>query len=512
MEELFEQLQDDTRSFWQSPSAGVRRLDSMPSSSDFFRDYVATSTPVVISGGASACLKASRGSWDDLPSLARRGGANDLEVTVNFTPDGRGDCVVDVPCGMLSRHPVNNGGSSNNRPGDAASGVSTKEEASSDDSGMNGGTVAKGAVVGKPSPSPAPAPAPAAAAPEAKASREVGDTAVFVKPEERMMKFETFLDMLLGEGGNDNPFVSGASKGGGQGVPYLSHQNDSLRQEFPGLMEDVEPFLALAGEAFGNEPDAVNLWIGDDRSVSAVHKDHYENMYCVVRGEKLFTLLPPSDVLFLYEQDYASGTYRQRRGKTGELGGFEVELDRGATVPWIPVDPACPDLEKYPLFRYASPVQCRVGPGHLSVQREARDDGKNRRCSRSLVEIRNLGFGSRTPVAATLLIIAVDILYLPALWYHRVAQKGVTIAVNYWHDMQFDHKYVYYRFLQTLAAAKCRNCLLPPPSRLPTGGGTVSAVGERSSASPVRTAVAVVGVEGAVREEEGDLGTKSSVR
>lgn len=55
-----------------------------------------------------------------------------------------------------------------------------------------------------------------------------------------------------------------------------TEQNDSLRQEFPGLMEDVEPFLALAREAFGNEPDAVNLWIGDDRSLSAVHKDHYE--------------------------------------------------------------------------------------------------------------------------------------------------------------------------------------------------------------------------------------------
>lgn len=41
-------------------------------------------------------------------------------------------------------------------------------------------------------------------------------------------------------------------------------------------MEDVEPFLALAREAFDNEPDAVNLWIGDDRSMSAVHKDHYE--------------------------------------------------------------------------------------------------------------------------------------------------------------------------------------------------------------------------------------------
>lgn len=41
-------------------------------------------------------------------------------------------------------------------------------------------------------------------------------------------------------------------------------------------MKDVEPFLALARETFGNEPDAVNLWIGDDRSLSAVHKDHYE--------------------------------------------------------------------------------------------------------------------------------------------------------------------------------------------------------------------------------------------
>lgn len=38
----------------------------------------------------------------------------------------------------------------------------------------------------------------------------------------------------------------------------------------------MAPSLALAREAFGNEPDAVNLWIGDDRSVSAVHKDHYE--------------------------------------------------------------------------------------------------------------------------------------------------------------------------------------------------------------------------------------------
>ena len=57
-----------------------------------------------------------------------------------------------------------------------------------------------------------------------------------------------------------------------------------------------------------------------------------QNMYCVIRGEKHFTLLPPSDVLFLYEQEYAQGRYRRK----SEGGGFEVEMEEG-TVPWIPV-------------------------------------------------------------------------------------------------------------------------------------------------------------------------------
>jgi jumonji domain-containing protein 7 len=58
-------------------------------------------------------------------------------------------------------------------------------------------------------------------------------------------------------------------------------------------------------------PDAVNLWIGDDKSVTTIHsgeylspsrnhimtmfEDPYENIYQVIRGRKLFTLLPPTD-------------------------------------------------------------------------------------------------------------------------------------------------------------------------------------------------------------------------
>ena len=61
-------------------------------------------------------------------------------------------------------------------------------------------------------------------------------------------------------------------------VPYLSAQNDSLRSEFGALSGDYPSALRWAAEAFGTQPDAVNLWIGDGRAVSSCHKDHYENM------------------------------------------------------------------------------------------------------------------------------------------------------------------------------------------------------------------------------------------
>ena len=93
---------------------------------------------------------------------------------------------------------------------------------------------------------------------------DAGDERWFVKPEEREMTLAQFLDIAA-----DESF---------DGVAYLSHQNDSLRQEFPGLASDVPEALPLGAEAFGNAPDAVNLWIGDERAVSAVHKDHYENL------------------------------------------------------------------------------------------------------------------------------------------------------------------------------------------------------------------------------------------
>ncbi|KAK7880072.1 hypothetical protein WMY93_033264 [Mugilogobius chulae] len=47
--------------------------------------------------------------------------------------------------------------------------------------------------------------------------------------------------------------------------------------------------------ALGKTPDAVNFWLGEENAVTSMHKDHYENLYCVISGEKHFLLLPPTD-------------------------------------------------------------------------------------------------------------------------------------------------------------------------------------------------------------------------
>jgi hypothetical protein len=99
----------------------------------------------------------------------------------------------------------------------------------------------------------------------------------------------------------------GREGGREEGVFYLSQQNDNMRQEFPMLLSEDEDEdededegeegreegripaagFPIAHQAFGNAPDAVNLWIGDSKSLSSLHKDPYENMYAVLKGEKV---------------------------------------------------------------------------------------------------------------------------------------------------------------------------------------------------------------------------------
>ena len=45
----------------------------------------------------------------------------------------------------------------------------------------------------------------------------------------------------------------------------------SMAEEFPELMPDISE-LDWATEAFGAPPEATNLWIGGDESVTSFHK------------------------------------------------------------------------------------------------------------------------------------------------------------------------------------------------------------------------------------------------
>ena len=86
-------------------------------------------------------------------------------------------------------------------------------------------------------------------------------------------------------------------------------ENDNLRGEYESLFQDVEPDIAWARIAFGYKPEAINLWIGNSRSITALHKDNYENIYCQIIGSKQFVLLPPVEASCVNEKLLPSAKY-----------------------------------------------------------------------------------------------------------------------------------------------------------------------------------------------------------
>ncbi|XP_071750370.1 bifunctional peptidase and (3S)-lysyl hydroxylase JMJD7 isoform X1 [Centroberyx gerrardi] len=212
----------------------------------------------------------------------------------------------------------------------------------------------------------------------------------FVMPEERHMTFSSLLDVMEGK----------VEK---SGVFYVQKQCSNLLEELPALTSDLEPHVSWMSAALGKLPDAVNFWLGEASAVTSMHKDHYENLYCVISGEKHFILLPPTDRPFIPYGLYQPAVYRQK-----EDGDFEVVDQIGSDkVPWIPLDPLDPDLDRFPAYSLARPLRCTVKAG--------------------------------------------ETLYLPSLWFHHVQQSHGCIAVNFWYDMEFDIKYNYFQMLEALS-------------------------------------------------------------
>ncbi|XP_051188363.1 lysine-specific demethylase JMJ32 [Lolium perenne] len=201
-------------------------------------------------------------------------------------------------------------------------------------------------------------------------------------------------------------------------VAYAQQQDDCLRGEYAAVAGDVDAHVPWASEALGCLPEAVNLWIGNSCSVTSFHKDHYDNIYVVLSGEKHFLLLPPTEHHRLYIRDYPAACYVAGQ-ETEEVPRLKLEMEEPERiVPWSSVDPypASPEemaaqASSFPLyFKGPRPIHCTVRAGEM--------------------------------------------LYLPSMWFHHVSQSpgpnGLTIAVNYWYDMQFDIKYAYFNFMRSL--------------------------------------------------------------
>jgi peptidyl-lysine (3S)-dioxygenase / protease len=94
-----------------------------------------------------------------------------------------------------------------------------------------------------------------------------------------------------------------------------------LTDDFPELMSDLDPSrINFAREAFNKDPDAVNFWMGDTRAVTSMHKDPYENIYCVISGFKDFILIPPVDVHLVPRETYQSAIF-----ESDDHGAFHIK-------------------------------------------------------------------------------------------------------------------------------------------------------------------------------------------
>lgn len=173
-------------------------------------------------------------------------------------------------------------------------------------------------------------------------------------------------------------------------------ENDNLRDEYSPLLEDVPEDIGFASAGLDLLPDAVNFWLGNERSVTALHKDNYENIYVQVRGQKHFVLLPPSDMPCVNEVPTRFGSYQPVSEDETRL---EPQLYEGGNpVPTPTWDPDEPEERTSQYSHLSRPLRVTLDEG--------------------------------------------DMMYLPAMWYHKVAQscgeEHFSCSVNYWYDMTFD--------------------------------------------------------------------------
>lgn len=162
----------------------------------------------------------------------------------------------------------------------------------------------------------------------------------------------------------------------------------------PGLEWYLQYYPALAARVAPHMPrvldrltlESTNVWLGG-RTVGRLHFDQYDNVNCVARGVKTFTLVAPHHSAHVYENHL-------RQGHLHLAGGQLLRaLEEATAMVFSPVVPTQPDLARYPLYAHARPFNVTVPAGHC--------------------------------------------LLLPAFWWHEVYTQpdahGWALSVNQWY-------------------------------------------------------------------------------
>ncbi|KAE9410522.1 Clavaminate synthase-like protein [Gymnopus androsaceus JB14] len=222
----------------------------------------------------------------------------------------------------------------------------------------------------------------------------------FAEPAVETMTMKFLLDNLSDDDAHAETFYLQSQNGNVYSSRFFQGQDDP--SEFAPLRQDIPSDVKWCTEALDRAPEAVNLWIGNGKSVSSIHSDPFENIYHVVRGTKYFTLLPPMDGFWLDERLYPHATY-VRNGKGGDLT-LQPSSDT-PSVRWASIS----DHLSRRLPQEAHPIHLSVGVG--------------------------------------------ETLYLPPGWFHEVRQAecGITIALNWWYDTCMQgHSWVLLSYLRAI--------------------------------------------------------------
>lgn len=142
------------------------------------------------------------------------------------------------------------------------------------------------------------------------------------------------------------------------GLKFRTAENDNLRGEYTQLYEDVDKDIRWASIALGQKgPDAINLWIGDSNSTTALHRDDYENIYCQIVGLKDFVLLSPLETACVNEKFIPGATYSSSMDI--------IPDDPPAQVPCALWDPDRPTENTTKFSHLARPLRVKLNPGDL---------------------------------------------------------------------------------------------------------------------------------------------------